>query len=219
VHHHVSQFHFAMGDVPTWLLFVGAAVATATALRQLRIQQSDSASNTRQLERQQANDVDSTWCAASRVIIFSSPPGQIAQAARCFVIISNGSRRPIRNVTAWIHQSDGQMRLDPIMLGVIGEPQSSGHDYALYDPRPMTSFPLVRPGAQYGFLFDYEIPEDDARSMERRADRPMIQFVDDAELTWQIDDDLRLRKVDHQRGLMHRLRQSWHALTAVHRLP
>ena len=67
------QFQVALGDLPTWALFVGAFAAALIALRQLRIQQEDSASRTQQLERQQANDVDTTWRRADDVAGWSEP--------------------------------------------------------------------------------------------------------------------------------------------------
>jgi hypothetical protein len=65
----------------------------------------------------------------------------------------------------------------------------------LYNPRPGTQWPLMRPKTKYGFLFEFEIPANDPLSTTPRLDRPMVQFTDDQDLIWKIDDDLRLTRV------------------------
>ena len=107
----VHQFNFALGDLPTWALFVGALAAGLIALRQLRIQQDDSVRQTRQLERQQANDVDTTWRHATDILILANPPGSVTTAGRSVVVVENNSRRPIRDVTCWIELQASSDRL------------------------------------------------------------------------------------------------------------
>lgn len=189
----------AWGDVPTWALFVGAFAAALIALRQLRIQQDDSARLTRQLERQQADEIDFTWCPATRVLIMITPPGAMSTAGRTIVVVSNNSTRPIRYVTSHIRRAGGIM--DPVKLGVTVENQlTSAHDYQMYDPRPGARIPLIRPGYKYGFIFDHAIPDNDASHPERRTAHPFIRFTDDAGLSWEIDDDLHLKRLPGARG-------------------
>jgi hypothetical protein len=195
------KFDIALGDLPTWALFVGAFIAAVIALRQLRIQQDDSARQTRQLERQQANDIDFTWRSAAKVMII--PPGTDAATERTVVIVENNSRRPIREVTCWISLGQTPDRLAPLRLGPIRNSPSTNFEFSLYNARPETQHLLMRPGSKYGFLFEREIPANEAIA-EPRACRPMVQFTDDADLTWQIDDDIRLQKVEVGRSLRRR---------------
>lgn len=190
----VDQFHIALGDLPTWALFAGAFVAALIALRQLRIQQDDSASRTRQLERQQADGVDFSWCPAASVFIV--PPGATRPAEQTVLVLDNSSRRPIRDITCWIERHQPPGKLEPLRLGVMEDRAGTRYEFTLFDPRPGTTWPLIRPGFKYGFLFDYVIPADDPRSIRQRADQPMVQFTDDEDLRWQIDDNLHLQKVE-----------------------
>lgn len=190
-----GKFHVALGDLPTWALFLGAFVAALIALRQLRIQSDDSTRQTRQLERQQANEVDFTWRSAKNVLIVTDPPGAVKSAGRTVVVVGNNSGRPIRNVNCWIELRQTSSRLEPIMVGPIGEPTGTSFEFNFYNPRAGGQYPLMRPKTKYGFLFEFEIPQDDAISMEPRPRRPMVQFMDDSDLIWNIDDDLRLQRV------------------------
>jgi hypothetical protein len=190
------QFHVALGDLPTWALFVGALVAALIALRQLRIQQEDSGSQTRQLERQQANDIDFTWYSAAKILIRTSPPSTITTAGRTVVVVENNSRRPIRDVTCWIQLQQSPGKAMPIMLGLVGEPANASFELSLNNPYSATQYALIRPTAKCGYLFECEIPLDNDIDIGPRAFRPMVQFIDDADLKWQVDDDLRLQKIE-----------------------
>lgn len=115
-------FFIALGDLPTWALFLGALVAALIALRQLKIQQDDSVRQTQQLERQQANDVDFTWCPATSVLIRTDPSSTVTTTGgRTVVVVANNSRRPIRDVSCWIELHKSSRVLEPLMLGPIGE--------------------------------------------------------------------------------------------------
>ena len=195
------RFEIALGDLPTWALFFGAFIAALIALRQLRIQQDDSARQTRQLERQQANDVDFTWRSAAKVMII--PPGTDSAAERTVLIIENNSRRPIREVNCWISVQQPPGRLQPLRFGPIKDSPGTNFEFSLYNAKPEAGHLLMRPGSKYGFLFEREIRASEATA-EPRACRPMIQFTDDADLTWQIDDDIRLQKVEPGRSLRRR---------------
>lgn len=199
-HAATSHFDIHLGDLATWALFVGAFVAAVIALRQLRIQQDDNARQTRQLERQQANDVDFSWHRAAKVFIRANPPGSVTTAERTLVVVENNSRRPIRDVICRIELHTSNDTIKPLMLGAIGDaPSGTSFDFSLNNPRTGHRHPLMRPKAKYGFLFEYEIPEPDATSTEIRGDQPTVQFIDDADLTWRIDGDLRLQQVEPPR--------------------
>jgi hypothetical protein len=186
-------FAIALGDLPTWALFFGAFIAAVIALRQLRIQQNDSARQTRQLERQQANDVDFTWRSSAKVMII--PPGTDAATERTVVIVANNSRRPIREVSCWISLQQPPGRLEPLRFGPIKDSPGTNFEFSLYNARPEVGHLLMRPGSKYGFLFELEIPAGEAIP-EPRMCRPMVQFTDDADLAWRIDDDIRLQRAE-----------------------
>jgi hypothetical protein len=175
----------AWGDVATWALFVGAFAAALIALRQLRIQQNDSARQTRQLERQQADRIDHTWRQVRSVLILSTSPLRLGTEDGAAVIVSNNSPRPIRDVTSRIELADGTT-LAAIMFGVTQEMDPpSGYDYQLFNPRQGTRIPLIRPEFKYGFLFDFTIPDDDVTRPEERIAHPFVRFTDDAQSrTW-----------------------------------
>ncbi len=84
----------------------------------------------------------------------------------------------------------------PDQLGVAEqEKQPNGiADHVLYDLRPGSSFPVIRPGFTYGFQFSYLIPPEDAAHPELTTARPMVRFTDDVGLAWEIDRDLRLTR-------------------------
>jgi hypothetical protein len=207
-----AQFIIALGDLPTWIAAVGGLVAAAVVLRQLAMQQTDMARQTVQLERQLPTGVDSTWTPVSNVLILSTQPGAVNGQERAVIVVSNNCPRPIRHVTARIELDDGQV-LRPIMAGVMTENQEgSSCDYTMYNPDQRTEIPLIRPTYNYGFIFEYMIPATDPAHPEQTTARPIGRFTDDAELIWELDGDLRLRKIGP-------LRRRWLGLRAPKQLP
>lgn len=190
-----GHFHVALGDLGTWALFIGAFVAAMIALRQLRVQQRDSFRLTQQLERQQADDVDFSWRHASEILIRSGPGPIVTTEKRTVLIVANGSRRPVRNVASWIQLTAPAGRVDPLMVGTIELSTDPTVEYVLNSPIAGMHCPLIRPKTAYGFLFEFELPIDDLTTSQPRMARPVVEFTDDADLVWQIDDDLRLRPV------------------------
>ena len=217
-----DSFHIALGDLPTWGLFVGAVTAALIALRQLTIQRRDSAALNRQLIRQQANDVDMTWLDGAAVMVRSGEE-DYAAVGKAVVLVINGSKRPIRNVNCWLEarQAEGwstasrdlsaqrrargsKERLMPSLHGPVREERRLNHTHAI-EPVPLsgTGFapaPTLRPGLTYGFVLDMT-PDDVAAvgSGFPLASRPNVLFTDDADNMWRIDDDLRLREVSRTR--------------------
>jgi hypothetical protein len=172
--HHTQ---IALGDIPTWLLFLGASAAALIALRQLRTQQKDIARQARQLERQQADEVG---------FVLDSAAGTGRQK-RYVARVFNGSRRPIRNVVCHLEPGPGQGRHlaakvgEMVDWGLSHAPERRGtfvgHDGSLVE--------LIRAGATFSFVFGAgEYP--DARASAR--------FTDDAGLSWQIDHNLHLER-------------------------
>lgn len=109
---------------------------------------------------------------------------------------TNNSHRPIRAVTCLIYpDGPGGRDLKPLQLGVVEDDHLTAEfELVLYDPRALPSWPVMRPGFRYGFLFDFAIPADDAAHLERRVALPVTRFTDDVGLSWEIDGDLRLKK-------------------------
>jgi len=211
-----------MGDLPTWGLFVGAVTAALIALRQLTIQQRDSAALNRQLIRQQANDVDMTWLDGAAVMVRSGEE-DYAAVGKAVVLVVNGSKRPIRNVNCWLETRraggwstvsgdpscqpqarDSKARLMPHLHGPVTEERRLDHTHAI-EPIPLSGtglapMPALRPGLTYGFVFD--MTPDDAAAVGAGfplVSRPRVLFTDDADNMWRIDDDLRLREVSRTR--------------------
>lgn len=224
-----DSFHIALGDLPTWGLFVGAVTAALIALRQLTIQQRDSAALNRQLIRQQANDVDTTWLDGAAVMVRSGEE-DYAAIGKVVVLVVNGSKRPIRNLYCWLEtrQAGGRptasrdpsgpprargsnARLMPHLHGPVTEERRINHTHAI-EPVPLSGTgiapePTLRPGFTYGFVFD--ITPDDTVAIGAGfplASRPMVLFTDDADNMWRIDDDLRLREVPRTRIDSRRMR-------------
>lgn len=190
-----AQFVIALGDVPTWIAAGGGLIAAAVVVRQLGMQQTDRGRQTAQLERQLANDVDATWTPASNVLILTTPLGSVATQDRAVIVVTNKCPRPIRHVTARIELENGRV-LQPIRVGVMTDNDDlSRHDYRMFNPDQRTEIPLIRPTYMYGFIFEYMIPADDPAHPERTTARPIARFTDDADLTWELDGDLRLKKI------------------------
>ena len=92
-----------------------------------------------------------------------------------------------------IRLAEGQHR-DPVMHGLVKkEGDSVPQKYTCPDPREGKTVGLIRPGSEYGFIFDSSIPPDDATHPENRTDHPFVWFTDDADLRWEIDDNLHLK--------------------------
>ena len=180
----------AWGGVPTWIAVIGAIVGAAAALGQLRAQRKEIARQAWQLDRQQASRIALTWCAATEVRIQAAPPDPVPGAGHTVVIVSNDSSRPIRDVSCHIEPGPPQGgRLDPQNL----EPAPDGDPFDFTPARAGTHSPLLfRAGSKYGFLFEFIIPREDASNP---AARVSVRFIDDADLSWQIDENLRLKRL------------------------
>jgi hypothetical protein len=205
-HAHHVPFVVDLGGLPTWLAVIGAFAAAGVAWRQLRAQREDIAREARQLERQQADKVDFTWTPAAEVHVMT-PRILSDRRTGAVVVVSNSSPRPIRDVTCLIYPDGvGGRVLRPLELGpVYNETELAGFELVLYNPRPQSSWPLMRPEARHGFLFDFTIPGDDAVNPESRIAQPVVRFTDDVGPKWEIDGDLRLKLLVESRSRWKRL--------------
>lgn len=199
-----DSFHLALGDLPTWGLFIGAVAAALITLRQLTIQRRDSAALNRQLIRQQADDIDTTWLDGSAVMVRSDADGDSMAVGKVVVVVSNGSKRPIRTLHCWLETRGSKERLMPLGHGPVTEDRRVNRTHAI-ETVPLSGTglaraPVLRPGSTYGFVFEMT-PEDVAALSAgfRLSSRPMVLFTDDAGNMWRIDDDLRLWEVPRTR--------------------
>ena len=103
-------------DVPTWLAVSGAIPAAGAALWQLRLQRIQLADQTRIQEREQANNVDVTVQAVdgAQAKMLPEDKGEPVH----MVVVTNGSARPIREVTAKVEV----IRLDGVRFGKPATP-------------------------------------------------------------------------------------------------
>jgi len=188
----VATHKIAWGDVPTWIAVVGAIVGAAGVLGQLHAQRKEIARQAWQLDRQQASHIALTWCAATEVQI-QPAPDPVPGAGHTVVIVSNNSSRPIRNVTCQIEPGPPQGgRLDPQIL----QPEREGDPLHFTLARAGTHSPLLfRAGSKYGFLFEFIIPPEDASNPATPVAQVSVRFTDDADLWWQIDENLHLKRL------------------------
>jgi hypothetical protein len=198
----------ALGDLPTWigavatLLGVGAAsVAAYFVYQQLKAQREELADQradiTRQtaaLERQQADQIDLAWASGRAVLFSRSGSSQNAPVKREILVVHNASNRPIRMITCQGQHADGSPMLPTesgsCIKGVPGE--RAPYVYQVFNPQPAHWVRLLRAGEMWAFIFETgEVSLKDLRYE--------IEFTDDAELCWQLDQDLHLRKPESTR--------------------
>ena len=176
--------YVSWSDLPAWLTFIAAALAFSLAYWQFRKQ-------TLQLQRRQANDIDSFWARTPDISVPNTP---IFSPGHAFVVVENKSGRPIRNVTCKIRLGSGPS-VDPTMIGPATRPNPANpHRLTLNTSCPGAEAKVIRAHDTFGFWFEasYSSVEDiGART---------VQFTDDAGLTWQMDDDLHLEKARRQAG-------------------
>jgi hypothetical protein len=127
---------------------------------------------------------------------FTVRPGEPVRMA----IVSNQSRRPIKNVVCRIgFPSDPARFLDgtppddiklAVLVGRLAAPDASG-DRApdtVVQPVPLSDWSPVHPGEQYGFVFGVS-------PLKVLMQEATVRFTDDAGLHWQIDLDQHLEQL------------------------
>jgi hypothetical protein len=173
-------FHFDFGDVPTWLAVAAAAGAAFIALRALKAQNLETARQVAVLERQQADQVDAR---SNPVASSAAPvPGRIIAVPIFYrgITIVNGSRRPIRDITARIDPADGDGLMPPAKARVERGGAKWGNS---------TVLALIRAGHEGSFYFTVTFTEHPQATI-------LLRFTDDAGLHWQIDHNLHLQKLE-----------------------
>jgi Phage integrase family len=159
-------FHVNLGDLPTWLGVAAASFAAVFVYLQLRSQQREFARQVAALQRLQADDVD---VVPERI----QARGMLAPDGRSqfywALEVSNGSRRPIRDVAAKIEPAKGADLEDPLKAGFPGL-------NGLISWGDFTVARLVRSKVKCGFVFappkggkDREVPLPDAVGLRLSA--------------------------------------------------
>ncbi len=178
----VRRMHFDLGDVPTWLAVVAAAVAAAIALRQLRSQQDVIRRQTEQLERKQASRVE-VRLAATTVLGLGFSTWSVE--------VRNGSRGPIRWLSCEILTASGvpemPAQIAKVIYGASGTPEPR-------EQRGLAFF-ILRPGTTVVFAFRKAVEEGQAEESDEEIPVPfVVRFKDDADLPWEVDQSLYLRR-------------------------
>jgi hypothetical protein len=174
-------FHVNLGDLPTWLAVLAAAIAAGIALWQLRGQQAEIRRQVTVLERQQADQIDVT---PEDVAVTKNLQGDgtMTYQPHWGLAVTNASRRPIRDVAGLIEPSPGASLEAAVKSGFADKFKGTIN----FKERPTT--PLLRPGDKCGFFFLF--PKGEYRSA-----RMLVRFTDDLGLHWQIDQNLHLQKL------------------------
>jgi hypothetical protein len=179
--HAAHHFHVNLGDLPTWLAVIFAA---AVALSQLRGQQKELTRQLAALERQQADQVD--MYASSQVRrLPGDEPGKTVQTSCWDMVVSNASRRPIRNVEA---------RIDATGSGDLSAPDWSGwgaQDEPTFGQSKDGKATITLLRAEHRAVFAFPHP-----TREFPDARVVTRFTDDAGLYWQIGHDMHLARLN-----------------------
>lgn len=180
--------HVNWGDVPTWLATAGAFIAAGAALWQLRLQRIQLADETRVREREQANAVDVTIDSANAGIIIKTPEDKNDRVR--VVQVANNSNRPIRDLTCRMEgvkdNDESTGRMPASAYGVYSQVGSQKAIFGI--EKGENKAPLVRAGAEVGFVWSFTIREYPLGDY-------WVRFTDDAGLHWEITSDLHLEKL------------------------
>jgi hypothetical protein len=187
----------AWGDVPTWLAVGVGTVGGVAALRQLtlqrdqlRDQQAVITAQTRQLERQQADAVDLTWRPGEEVK--AAETNLAYRSETTIVVVMNNSHRPVRNITARMSELATNKVIEPIKFGRIWIDGLGVSALLTFEPVIGDTAPVLAGGNNnVGFLFDFDVHPD---ALKKAA--ITVRFTDDVDLHWQIDQSLRLKRLE-----------------------
>jgi hypothetical protein len=128
--------------------------------------------------------------------VFTVRPGNRV----CITIVSNESRRPIKNVVCRMSfVSTGQFDATPddtklpVLVGELAAPTLSADRAAhwVVMPVPAHDWFRIRPGEKYGFVFEVQ-------ALDVLMKGAAVRFTDDAGLHWQIDLDQHLQRVTNR---------------------
>lgn len=190
----------AWGDVPTWvtagvafMALIGASLAYRTQSEQLRLQRIQFQDQTRIQEREQADQIDvvaRTISKEAQESWLAKHQGELAHPHAHSVVVTNGSKRPIREVACKVEVGRNDGSAHALGEGVYG--YMAGTDFVghFIERGSGSTMPVLRAGMKAGFAWS------------GAAEYPRIvwtvRFTDDAGRHWEIDTDLHLRKLDHR---------------------
>ena len=196
-----TGYHPDWGDFPTWLAFIAAAVAGGVALTQLKAQQDQiNAEAERNIKRDQLLD-SQLQEAQQRALTNQRRQGEQVRLSgypmradgRAFAQIVNDSERPIRDVACRMMQ-EGKPTLPTefrVAVNLPGPPGSPQPDRT-YFPAKAAEFDIAS-GQYLSLNAGKEIRISFAGDpMYAQSVKYVIHFTDDADVRWQLDDDMRL---------------------------
>jgi hypothetical protein len=188
------------GDIPTWvtagvafLALIGASLAYRTQSEQLRLQRIQLEDQTRVQEREQANLVDVSAVAidGAHAHVLPDDKGEPVH----MVVVFNGSKRPVREVTVKIEAIQADMSIRHPKLadvwgtrfrGAVGIPAAEAETFVLGERS--STMPVLRADQAAGFVWGF------TTALYPRL-KSWVRFTDDAGLHWEIDNSLHLQKL------------------------
>jgi hypothetical protein len=213
------------GDVPTWFAAVVASGAAAAALRQLALQGRQLALQGTQIAEQQKvmeaetqrnrkrdelldrqlRDFDQrarTWerQQAEKIAIqvgrSTTPPRgiELDEEDRVHAVtVINHSARPIRDVNASIDFGDGQLHPHSELRWYSQTTEPPTGEHGITHTTGYDRADLMKVGDRVEIVFPWSISA-------KPLGKLIVRFTDDADLRWQIDHNLRLRRTEDQSG-------------------
>jgi hypothetical protein len=169
----------AWGDIPTWLLAVGAGATAWIALLQLsdlRAQIADEIRRNKkrdQLVDKQLEESERRARSERRQLV----EGVEVKFTGKTGYVDNNSKRPINDITCKIMSKFDRVSLAP--PGASGAVEGTGLGRTFLETKPVSRIETVPPGASCGFIFD-----DPTESPDRVL---VAWFTDDDEFRWQLD--------------------------------
>jgi hypothetical protein len=175
----------------SWLAVIGALVAAGAALWQLNLQRIQLTDQTRLQERKQANriDVSATQIDGAQARVL--PPDKDEPVH--MVVVTNNSKRPIRDVTCKARGQYPDGTVTPQKLADnCGEMMIYGIGQSMreaFSPRAGgASMVVLRADRAVGFVWGLPV-------LQYPAFQLWVRFTDDAGLHWEIDTVLHLQKL------------------------
>jgi hypothetical protein len=175
-----------------FLALIGAVLAYRTQSEQLRLQRVQLEDQTRIQEREQANlvDVSARAIDGAQAQVLPVDKGEPVH----MVVVTNGSKRPVREVTVKIEATQGGMGMRQQKLAdVWGVLQtyalgSTAQAQAFVPTERSGTMPVLRAGQTAAFVWGL------TTNLYPRL-ISWVRFTDDAGLHWEIDTSLHLGKL------------------------
>ena len=196
-----TGYHPDWGDFPTWFAFIAAAVVGWVALTQLRSQQDQiNAEAERNVKRDQLLDsqlrevqqraVNSRRRQGEQIKLSGFP---VQWNGSAFSEIINESDRPIRDIAPRMMQEGALVLPNEFRIAVrMPAPPGAPHSDRVYAPADADDFDLAG-GRYFRLLAGKEIRVTfTADPTHYQSVKYVIRFTDDADVRWQLDDDMRL---------------------------